>query len=405
MTSPAKHLIVREGGCYGDLELTGSDKSKMQDDVAWRVMLNDGDSAEFGYVRIRDCGLPLRHDSGLLKIHTLDCANFTADLFNSAGNLDIENLVVDYDGRDFSAEQYETYHPDALGQFFSAVLSEVKNVRIHNIYARIKGPLIQGMMLSEENVYSNFTIGGGLVDIQIDYPFAFVANTLEQSDIDVGDNGVKISNVKCSAHVSCDVNVKRYSQEQQIMSDFEVTEDQQFNETELAAINELMGSDVAQPQDEDAVADFDQFLSAYLKSVEPRLIKDISIHCSATKAGVDVSTAEIRRWHVEGSGWSDIGYHFVVELDGSIKFGRPLHQIPAAVKGKNSNMIAVCYVGGLSAETFEPEDTRTEEQKASLLELVRVLKRNHPAAVVQGHRDYPNVAKACPCFDAASEYK
>lgn len=221
MTTIASNFIVKEGGIYGDLELSGSDPSKMQDDVAWRVMIPEGDTAEFGYVKIRDCGLPLRHDSGFLKINTLDCKRFTADLFNSHGDLDIENLVVDYDGTDFTAEDYEGYHPDALGQFFCKSKDEVKNVRIHNIYARIKGELIQGMMLSEGNDYSGFSIGGGDVDIKIDYPYAFVANTLKESDIDVGDNGVKVQNVKCSDHQSCAVVVKRHSELQTIVTDFE----------------------------------------------------------------------------------------------------------------------------------------------------------------------------------------
>ena len=35
----------------------------------------------------------------------------------------------------------------------------------------------------------------------------------------------------------------------------------------------------------------------------------IVLHCSATKADQQITTAEIRRWHVVERGWADIGYH------------------------------------------------------------------------------------------------
>jgi len=50
-----------------------------------------------------------------------------------------------------------------------------------------------------------------------------------------------------------------------------------------------------------------------------RNIKEIIIHCSATREGQDVPVETIRDWHVNSRGWSDIGYHFYVELDGTIK--------------------------------------------------------------------------------------
>jgi N-acetyl-anhydromuramyl-L-alanine amidase AmpD len=49
-------------------------------------------------------------------------------------------------------------------------------------------------------------------------------------------------------------------------------------------------------------------------------------------------------------------------------------------------------------------DTRTAAQKKALLTLLKKLKTEHPQARILGHRDLPNVAKACPCFDAMTEY-
>ena len=131
-----------------------------------------------------------------------------------------------------------------------------------------------------------------------------------------------------------------------------------------------------------------------------RAINEIIIHCSATKEGNKISATTIDRWHKD-RGWRCIGYHYVVRIDGSIEYGRPVQDIGAHVKGKNKHSIGVCYIGGLDAN-MEPKDTRTRDQKESLLCLLKTLKRLHPDATIHGHRDFAN--KACPCFDANKEY-
>ena len=131
-----------------------------------------------------------------------------------------------------------------------------------------------------------------------------------------------------------------------------------------------------------------------------RAINEIIIHCSATKEGNKISATTIDRWHKD-RGWRCIGYHYVVRIDGSIEYGRPVQDIGAHVKGKNKHSIGVCYIGGLDAD-MEPKDTRTRDQKESLLCLLKTLKRLHPDATIHGHRDFAN--KACPCFDANKEY-
>ena len=50
-----------------------------------------------------------------------------------------------------------------------------------------------------------------------------------------------------------------------------------------------------------------------------------------------------------------------------------------------------------------PADTRTLEQKASLLALLRELKRIFPRALIVGHHDL-NPMKECPCFSCTKEY-
>ena len=126
-----------------------------------------------------------------------------------------------------------------------------------------------------------------------------------------------------------------------------------------------------------------------------RKIDKIIIHCSDTPDGRAVTVDEIRRWHKE-RGFSDIGYHYVIMLDGSVGDGRPLEQAGAHCKGQNAHSIGICYVGGCDLNRH-PKDTRTEAQKTAMAGLVRELKRRFPTATIHGHNEFAN--KACPCFD------
>ena len=134
-----------------------------------------------------------------------------------------------------------------------------------------------------------------------------------------------------------------------------------------------------------------------------REINKIIVHCSATREGENFDVAEIRKWHVEGRGWSDIGYHFYIDLYGEIHKGRDIAKIGAHCKGHNRNSIGICYCGGVEADGKTPKDTRNTEQKEALLAVLRTLKAMFPNAVIHSHRDFAN--KACPSFDATAEYE
>ena len=92
-----------------------------------------------------------------------------------------------------------------------------------------------------------------------------------------------------------------------------------------------------------------------------RSITEIIIHCSATAEGRDFGVADIRRWH-KAQGWTDVGYHYVVRLDGTVQEGRALSEPGAHCKGHNAHSIGICYVGGLAADGRTPKDTRTDRK-------------------------------------------
>jgi len=135
-----------------------------------------------------------------------------------------------------------------------------------------------------------------------------------------------------------------------------------------------------------------------------RKINKLIVHCTATPEYREIDITDVRRWHIEERGWSDVGYHFLVLLDGTIQKGRPLERSGAHTKGHNHDSIGVAYVGGMSAdgEQSAPKDTRTEEQKEALVDLLCELRLSY-GGEIYGHRDFSS--KACPSFDAKKEYE
>jgi N-acetylmuramoyl-L-alanine amidase len=127
-----------------------------------------------------------------------------------------------------------------------------------------------------------------------------------------------------------------------------------------------------------------------------RPINEIIIHCAATEEGRNFTVEDIRRWHVQGNGWKDIGYHYVIYLDGSVHPGRPLDQAGAHTTGHNANSIGICYIGGLDL-WGKPKNTMTPFQIDAMLKLVNFLQWMYPKAKVYGHNEFAN--KDCPCFD------
>lgn len=128
-----------------------------------------------------------------------------------------------------------------------------------------------------------------------------------------------------------------------------------------------------------------------------KVIKNLVVHCSASRPKLFVDAAVIERWHRQ-RGLLKIGYHYVVLRDGTVQKGRLDTEVGAHVAGHNSGSLGICMVGGLNDTTGKPENNFTDKQFDSLKVLLTKLKDSHPEAVILGHRDFPDVAKDCPCW-------
>ena len=131
-----------------------------------------------------------------------------------------------------------------------------------------------------------------------------------------------------------------------------------------------------------------------------RRIDWLVVHCTATPQSTTV--ASIQRYWRENLKWKSPGYHFLIEANGTVHNLQPINLPSNGVAGHNANSIHISYIGGVNEK--RAIDNRTEAQKREILRLLTDLKKQFPNAKIQGHRDFPRVAKACPSFDAKTEY-
>lgn len=131
-----------------------------------------------------------------------------------------------------------------------------------------------------------------------------------------------------------------------------------------------------------------------------RDIDYIVLHYSATYDDEDYGVEDIRAMHMR-RGFNDIGYHWVIKLDGTVQKGRDEALTGAHVKGHNHNTIGICLIGGLkrSSGIGLGVDTRTPEQKEAAIKLIDRLLKKYPKARIVGHKDLGPTQ--CPAYDAA----
>jgi N-acetylmuramoyl-L-alanine amidase len=169
-----------------------------------------------------------------------------------------------------------------------------------------------------------------------------------------------------------------------------------------------------------------------------RGLNGIVIHCSATPNGKSFRAADINNMHktrgfkrdsqavrTKNPELPNIGYHYVIGIDGKVEEGRGLEEIGAHVQGSNAKTIGICMIG---------TDKFTEQQWQALRELIIHLAGKIKGKLcmtaesalaaykdmgisIKGHRDYsPDLngdgqitrnewIKICPGFDVAAWIK
>lgn len=140
----------------------------------------------------------------------------------------------------------------------------------------------------------------------------------------------------------------------------------------------------------------------YVWTPPERFVNELIWHCAATPEGKWITVEDIDRWHRQRD-FAEIGYHAVVYLDGTIHHGRSIEKQGAHTKdhGKNRNTLGFCYIGGVTTNGQLAKDTRTPDQRASMLWLTQQVIKDPRIKQVSGHNQYAN--KACPSFDVRKD--
>lgn len=135
-------------------------------------------------------------------------------------------------------------------------------------------------------------------------------------------------------------------------------------------------------------------------------VHDIVLHSADTKpdwmedARTSQKVAEIKRWHIEDRGWKDIGYHWIVDRDGTAQAGRRETVIGAGVLGFNSGVIHICLIGGNGGNEKDRFSKHfTVAQDLAVQRLIASIKSRTLIDRITGHNEH--AAKACPCFTVA----
>jgi hypothetical protein len=101
----------------------------------------------------------------------------------------------------------------------------------------------------------------------------------------------------------------------------------------------------------------------------------------------------IQLFHQEVRGWSDIGYHFVIDKAGNIYQGRPETVIGAHTSGANTGNIGTCVLGCYhppASENYYCYDELSTSSGDSLIKLMAWISESYSIDpnVLLGHRDY-----------------
>ncbi len=128
-----------------------------------------------------------------------------------------------------------------------------------------------------------------------------------------------------------------------------------------------------------------------------RNIKYIVIHCTATPSNTTIES--IKRYWKNVRGWGDtVGYHYIIKRNGEIIKLLDESNNSNGVYAHNSECINIAYIGGIDKDG-KPTDNRTPQQKQVMFDKIVQLTDKYKGVQAIGHRDFPNVHKACPCFD------
>ena len=119
----------------------------------------------------------------------------------------------------------------------------------------------------------------------------------------------------------------------------------------------------------------------YYPSDLSAVLNTVVVHHSAIP---NAGPAEIQSLQMDGRGFADVAYHFMIAKDGTIYEGRELNIRGAHVQGFNTGSVGIVLLGNFN------EEQPSESQLNSLRGLVDYLRYTYGIRYLAGHKDYPD---------------
>lgn len=131
-----------------------------------------------------------------------------------------------------------------------------------------------------------------------------------------------------------------------------------------------------------------------------RTVDQIIFHCTATKWGQECGAKKVDEMHLLRFGErSGCGYHYIINVDGSVEKGRWSDYPGAHAKNNNLDTIGIAYAGGLDKFGKQMIQGMNEAQYRTAKTLAKALLKgyNLEPKDFRGHNELPFVNKGCPC--------
>jgi len=131
----------------------------------------------------------------------------------------------------------------------------------------------------------------------------------------------------------------------------------------------------------------------------------VAIHHTVSQPGGDPASRlrGIQSYHMDSRGWCDVGYHFLVSVDGRIWEGRPIDLLGAHVGGHNTGNIGISFIGcfhssgcGAIDGPRHPPDVMIENVAGFVAGLSEIYGFGITPSSVKGHRDHSGQSTSCP---------
>lgn len=101
---------------------------------------------------------------------------------------------------------------------------------------------------------------------------------------------------------------------------------------------------------------------------------------------------QVQNWHMDGNGWADIGYHFLIDRDGTIYAANPENRVGAHVLNQNRGNLGISLIGSFHKEQLP------DAQKRAAAAMVRYLGKKYNITInrnnVKGHGE--RMSTECP---------